>query len=53
LLGGFSTETVQNRDIETIAISALLAHKVDYLRVHNVVDHMRFFVAQQAIQGGI
>lgn len=50
---GFSTETVQNRDIETIAISALLAHKVDYLRVHNVVDHMRFFVAQQAIQGGI
>ncbi|MDR1475325.1 MAG: dihydropteroate synthase [Holosporales bacterium] len=35
------------RDIETIAVSSKLAEQsVDYLRVHNVHDHQRFFVAQ-------
>ncbi len=49
----FSMETAQNRDIETLAISGLIAKNIDYLRVHNVRDHMRFFVAQQALKGGI
>lgn len=39
------------RDIETIAISDFLAKAgVDYLRVHNVEKHMRFFVAQHCIK---
>lgn len=41
------------RDLETIAVSThLMDNKIDYLRIHNVRDHQRFFVAQQAIQGG-
>jgi hypothetical protein len=31
-----------DRDIETIAVSCFLAEKVDFLRVHNVEDHMHF-----------
>lgn len=45
----FSVEPAVNRDIETLAISSLLAEKVDFLRVHDVADHMRFFVAQHVI----
>ncbi|GAO97651.1 dihydropteroate synthase [Caedimonas varicaedens] len=45
----FSLEEAKMRDIETIAISDFLKNKVDFLRVHNVADHRRFFVAQQAI----
>lgn len=37
------------RDIETIAISLALQNKVDYLRVHNVKDHMRSLVAQAVL----
>lgn len=37
------------RDPETIAISLALADSVDYVRVHNVQDHMRSLVAQQVI----
>jgi len=38
----------KDRDIETLAISQILAqHGVDYLRVHNVQAHQRFFVAQR------
>jgi 2-amino-4-hydroxy-6-hydroxymethyldihydropteridine diphosphokinase/dihydropteroate synthase len=48
----FTKQEAKNRDLETIAISALLADKADFLRVHNVADHMRFFVAQQAFLGG-
>ncbi len=41
----------QERDLETIAISQWLKDiKVDYLRVHNVKDHQRSFVAQQVIK---
>lgn len=41
-----------NRDLETIAISdtAYTAGVVDYLRVHNVKDHMRFFVAKKIVE---
>ncbi|AAS14563.1 dihydropteroate synthase, putative [Wolbachia endosymbiont of Drosophila melanogaster] len=50
-ISSFSTEPVFNRDLETIATSSVLHNKVDFLRVHNVRDHMRFFVAQAALQG--
>ena len=47
----FSNEEAKNRDIETIAISEfLLKSTVDYIRVHNVKDHMRFFVARHCIE---
>lgn len=36
----------KERDIETLAISHCLKDKVDYLRVHNVALHQRFFAAQ-------
>lgn len=47
------TRPAAERDLETIAVSALLAQAADYLRVHNVADHQRFFVAQQALIGGL
>ncbi|WP_353288092.1 dihydropteroate synthase [Wolbachia endosymbiont (group B) of Gerris lacustris] len=50
-ISSFSTEPASNRDLETIATSAILQNKIDFLRVHNVRDHMRFFVAQAALQG--
>ncbi|MGL9726116.1 MAG: dihydropteroate synthase [Wolbachia sp.] len=50
-ISSFSIEPASNRDLETIAISAILQNKVDFLRVHNVRDHMRFFVAQTVLQG--
>ncbi len=49
-ISSFSTEPVFNRDLETIALSSALHNKVDFLRVHNVRDRMRFFVAQAALQ---
>ncbi|WP_025264043.1 dihydropteroate synthase [Wolbachia endosymbiont of Onchocerca volvulus] len=49
-ISSFSTEPVFNRDLETISISSALYNKVDFLRVHNVRDHMQFFVAQAALQ---
>ncbi len=49
-ISSFSTEPVFTRDLETIALSSALHNKVDFLRVHNVRDHMRFFVAQTALQ---
>jgi 2-amino-4-hydroxy-6-hydroxymethyldihydropteridine diphosphokinase/dihydropteroate synthase len=46
----FSNEIAAHRDIETLAISDFaVAQKMDYLRVHNVKDHMKFFVAKQII----
>lgn len=39
-----------DRDIETLAISQILKDKVDYLRVHNVALHQRFFAAQHWIE---
>ncbi len=50
-ISSFSIESPSNRDLETIAISAILQNKVDFLRVHNVRDHMRFFVAQAVLKG--
>ncbi len=47
----FTTEPAGNRDLETIATSAFLQNKTDYLRVHNVKDHMRFLAAQHCLNG--
>ena len=49
-ISAFSTQAAYNRDIETIAVSSLVNNDADFLRVHNVADHMRFFVAKHAIQ---
>ena len=51
-MAAFTNQAASKRDIETIAISAALKNKVDYLRVHNVRDHMRFFVAQNCLNNG-
>lgn len=49
-MSNFSIATVKNRDLETLAISDFAAmQKIDYLRIHNVQDHMRFFVARRQI----
>ncbi|NUX01149.1 dihydropteroate synthase [Wolbachia endosymbiont of Madathamugadia hiepei] len=50
-ISSFSSELAFNRDLETISMSSVLHNKVDFLRVHNVRDHVRFFVAQAALQG--
>jgi 2-amino-4-hydroxy-6-hydroxymethyldihydropteridine diphosphokinase/dihydropteroate synthase len=46
-IGSFSSAHAKDRDIETIATSLALKNKVDFLRVHNVKDHMRFFVSYE------
>jgi len=48
----FSIKSAKERDLETIAISASIANKADFLRVHNVEDHMRFFVAKYSVKVG-
>ena len=50
-ISSFSIESPSNRGLETIATSAILQNKIDFLRVHNVRDHMRFFVAQAVLKG--
>lgn len=50
-ISSFSSELAFNRDLEPISTLSVLYNKVDFLRVHNVRDHMRFFVAQAALQG--
>jgi 2-amino-4-hydroxy-6-hydroxymethyldihydropteridine diphosphokinase/dihydropteroate synthase len=46
-LSSFSPVAAAERDIETLGICA--SAEADYLRVHAVEDHMRFFVAQQSV----
>ncbi len=48
-IGSFSNQQAQERDIETLSVSSYLKNKVDYLRVHNVAEHMRFFVGQSLV----
>lgn len=51
-IASFSKSVAFERDIETIAISNYLSDcEVDYLRVHNVRNHQRFFVAKQLMEG--
>ena len=50
-LTAFTNQSPQDRDLETIATSAFLQNKADYLRVHNVKDHMRFLAVQHCLNG--
>ena len=45
----FSNMEAKDRDVETIAISQKLLGKYDYLRVHNLDQHMRALVASQIL----
>jgi 2-amino-4-hydroxy-6-hydroxymethyldihydropteridine diphosphokinase/dihydropteroate synthase len=47
-----SNVDVKDRDLETIAASDFMMQNdcCSYLRVHNVKDHMRFFVAKHCLQ---
>jgi 2-amino-4-hydroxy-6-hydroxymethyldihydropteridine diphosphokinase/dihydropteroate synthase len=50
-ISSFNNITASERDLETIAITGQLhSCGVDYLRVHNIKDHQRFFVVQQLCQ---
>ncbi|KJV61389.1 putative folate synthesis bifunctional -like protein [Rickettsia amblyommatis str. Ac/Pa] len=50
-ISAFYNSKASERDLETIAISKyLMENVVDYLRVHNVIEHQRFFVADHLIQ---
>lgn len=46
----FSDAEVADRDLETIIISLKCADCVDYLRVHNLRDHMRAFVTAKCLE---
>jgi 2-amino-4-hydroxy-6-hydroxymethyldihydropteridine diphosphokinase/dihydropteroate synthase len=53
-ISSFFHAIVNERDLETMAISGVLAEQgVDYLRIHNVKDHQRFFVAEKICQAKI
>lgn len=45
----FGEKSPQQRDVETLAVSQSLMDKADYLRVHSVAPHQRFFSVQQWI----
>ncbi len=46
----FSNSSVANRDLETIAVSEYLSNlAVDYIRVHNVLDHHKFLVTKKIL----
>ncbi|MDR2157931.1 MAG: dihydropteroate synthase [Holosporaceae bacterium] len=50
-ISAHSNATPKNRDLETIATSCFAADAgVDYLRVHNVKNHMRFFVTKRCLE---
>lgn len=50
-ISAFYNSKAPVRDLETIAISKYLAESgIDYLRVHNVIEHQRFFVADHMIK---
>ena len=46
-----SNQGATNRDIETLAVSDIMQNfGVDYLRIHNLEQHMKFFTAKAIIQ---
>lgn len=47
----FSHQPPAERDLETLAASSIVAPHADFLRVHNVNAHQRFFVAQHVLGG--
>jgi 2-amino-4-hydroxy-6-hydroxymethyldihydropteridine diphosphokinase/dihydropteroate synthase len=48
-ISSHSNAAIKDRDLESIA-AANFAAGVDYLRVHNVKDHMRFFVTKHCLE---
>lgn len=46
----FCKKQPEERDVETISASLFLKEKVDFLRVHNVRDHMRALVMQKMLE---
>lgn len=53
-ISAFSNANASDRDIETVAFSSFAADTkaVDYVRVHDVEKHMKFFVAQTVFNSG-
>jgi 2-amino-4-hydroxy-6-hydroxymethyldihydropteridine diphosphokinase/dihydropteroate synthase len=50
-ISSHSTAAAPDRDIESIAVACYSKDaSVDYLRIHNVADHMRFFVTKHCIE---
>jgi 2-amino-4-hydroxy-6-hydroxymethyldihydropteridine diphosphokinase/dihydropteroate synthase len=50
----FSNSVAKERDLETVAISSFLGELgADFIRVHNVEYHQKFFTARAAISGGV
>lgn len=50
----FSNAPAPDRDIETISISSYLQDiNVDYIRIHNVKDHMKYLVTRKVIDANI
>ena len=50
----FCTLEPYHRDLETVAVSSFLhTQGIDFLRVHDVQQHQRFFVANHAMCGGV
>lgn len=50
----FSNTDAKNRDIETVAVSSFATDTgmIDYLRVHDIKKHMKFFVAKTVFNNG-
>lgn len=49
-ISDFYNSKASERNLEIIAISNyLMENVVDYLRVHNVIEHQKFFVADHMI----
>lgn len=49
-ISAFTHSIACDRDIETIAVSNIIARHIDFLRVHDVSNHMKFFATQQTIE---
>ncbi|MDR3151799.1 MAG: dihydropteroate synthase [Holosporaceae bacterium] len=50
-LANHSTVAAPDRDIESISVACYAKDAgIDYLRIHNVADHMRFFVTKHCIE---
>jgi 2-amino-4-hydroxy-6-hydroxymethyldihydropteridine diphosphokinase/dihydropteroate synthase len=48
-INSFSNYSADCRDIETIAVSSFIEESVEYIRIHNVRDHMRSLVAKKVL----
>lgn len=50
-MSSFCQEAFASRDIETLAIShELVKMRIDYIRVHDIASHQRYFVANHSVQ---